>query len=115
MLFRSRAFGSLKRLENRSHEPWVLDALRYLNHPLREEHARRFVTPSLAMLPEIRRTGDIFFPKRWADASLASHKSPQAAAAVRGYLTKESSLPQRLRWFVEASADPLLRANPIER
>ena len=40
----------------------MLESLQYLNHPLREEHARRFVRPALDLLREIQQTGDIFFP-----------------------------------------------------
>jgi len=106
---REAAFERLKQLENRSHEPWVLDSLRYLHHPLREEHARRFVRPSLDLLREIQATGDIFFPKRWVDAALENHSSPETASVVRAYLLNENSLPQRLRWFVESAADDLFR------
>ena len=72
-----QAFARFQDVKNRSHEPWVLEAMRYLNHPLREAHARRFVRPALELLPEIQRTGDIFFPKRWADA-------PWAGIVLRG-------------------------------
>ncbi len=107
---RERAFERFKKLDNRAHEPWVLESLRYLHHPLREDHAKRFVAPSLALLREIQATGDIFFPKRWVDSTLANHRSPEAAAAVHAYLEKESALPQRLRWFVESAADDLFRS-----
>src|SRR6185369_3157771 len=101
---REQAFERFRDVKNRSHEPWVLEALRYLNHPLRETHARRFVRPALDLLPEIQRTGDIFFPKRWADATLAGHRSREAAEAVRGYLTTHPALSERLRWVVLSAA-----------
>ncbi len=59
---RELAFTRFRQVENRRREPWVEESLAYLNHPLREEHARRFVLPSLELLREIQRTGDIFFP-----------------------------------------------------
>ena len=37
---RERAFARFRFLENRRREPWVLESLQYLNHPLREEHGR---------------------------------------------------------------------------
>jgi aminopeptidase N len=107
---REQAFARLRDPANRTHEPWVLESLRYLNHPLRGAHSERFVKPALELLPEIQRTGDIFFPKRWADASLGSQRSPEAAAVVRQYLATHSDLPERLRWVVLSAADDLLRS-----
>ena len=37
---REQAFARFRDVKNRSHEPWVLESLRYLNHPLRETSAR---------------------------------------------------------------------------
>ena len=88
----------------------MLDCLRYLNHPLREQHARQFVPQALAMLAEIRSTGDIFFPQRWMDATLSGHRSPETAALVRKYLSDNPKLPERLRWTVISAADDLFRA-----
>jgi aminopeptidase N len=106
---REQAFERLRRVENRRREPWVLESLAYLNHPLRESHARRFVGPSLELLREIQRTGDIFFPTRWTEAALSGHQSAEAAAAVRDFLGRELQYPQRLRWTILSAADDLLR------
>jgi aminopeptidase N len=106
---REQAFARFRDVENRRREPWVVESLAYLNHPLREEHARRFVGPSLELLPEIQRTGDIFFPTRWTEAALGSHRSPEAAATVHDFLASELQFPQRLRWTVLSSADDLFR------
>jgi aminopeptidase N len=107
---REASFARFRELRNRSHEPWVLEAERFLNHPLREAHARRFVGPALDLLEEIQRTGDIFFPKRWMDATLAGHRSPQAAVTVRSFLKEHPGLPERLRWVVLNAADDLFRS-----
>jgi aminopeptidase N len=107
---RDASFERFTREENRQREPWVLEAQRYLNHPLREAHARRFVQPSLELLAEIKRTGDIFFPKRWMDATLAGHRSPDAAGIVNSFLAGELQYPPRLRWVVLTAADELFRA-----
>src|SRR5207244_11054328 len=74
---RERSFERFRELANRRHEPWVLEALGFLNHPLHEDHGRRFIRPSLEMLREIQRTGDIFFPSRWTPASLADIGRPR--------------------------------------
>jgi len=106
---REQAFARFRDLSNRRHEPWVLESLRYLNHPLRAPGSRRFITPALNLLPEIQRTGDIFFPKRWADSTLDGHRSPEAATMVRQYLAAHPQLPQRLQWVVLSAADDLFR------
>jgi aminopeptidase N len=108
---REQAFARFRDLSNRRHEPWVLESVRYLNHPLREAHARRLVRPALELLQEIQRTGDIFFPKRWADATLGGHRSREAATAVREYLRAHPELAERLRWVVLSAADDLFRTS----
>ena len=106
---REQAFARFAQLDNRRREPWVLESLVYLNHPLRAGHAQRFVRPGLDLVREIQRTGDIFFPTRWTDALLSGHRSPEMAAAVRDYLAREPLSP-RLRWTVLSASDELLRA-----
>ncbi len=106
---REQAFARFRMLENRRREPWVVESLAYLNHPLREAHARRFIRPSLELLKEIQRTGDIFFPTRWTEASLSSHRSTEAAATVQDFLASELQYPQRLRWTILSSAGELFR------
>ena len=107
---RAEAFERLRDVANRRHEAWALESLRYLCHPLRERQARGFLRASLELLPEIQRTGDIFFPKRWADAVMSGQQSKDAAAIVRDFLRREAKLPERLRWIVLSSADDLYRA-----
>ena len=107
---REQAFERFRDVQNRRREPWVVESLRYLNHPLREKHAYRFLRPALDLLREIQRTGDIFFPTRWAEATLSGHQSPDAAAAVRRFLAGNPQLPERLRWTVLVASDELMRA-----
>jgi len=106
---REQAFERFREIENRRREPWVVLSLQYLDHPLREQHALRFIAPSLELLPEIQRTGDIFFPQRWMVSTLAGHRSPEAARIVRDFLARHPDLPERLRWTVLSSADDLFR------
>jgi aminopeptidase N len=111
---RDRFFASLAVLDNRRHEAWVLDALRYLHHPLRAGRAIRYIEPSLALLQEIQRTGDIFFPKRWTDMTLSGHRTPEAAAIVRGFLDRAGAgYPDRLRRIILSAADDLFRASRL--
>jgi aminopeptidase N len=108
---RERAFARFRFVENRRREPWVLESLQYLNHPLRQEHARRFVRPALDLLREIQQTGDIFFPTRWMDSTLSGHRSPETAKTVREFLASNPQYPQRLTWTILTSADELFRVS----
>ena len=106
---RERAFARFRQVENRRREPWVEESLAYLNHPLREKHARQFVTPGLELLREIQQTGDIFFPTRWTNALLGGHRSREVASTVESFLARELQYPQRLRWTILTAADDLFR------
>jgi aminopeptidase N len=108
---RDRFFASLADVANRRHEPWVLRSLALLHHPLRGESSEKYIAPSLTLLQEIQRTGDIFFPKRWMDATLGGHSSPQAAGTVRTFVANlPAGYPDRLRRIVLSAADPLFRS-----
>jgi aminopeptidase N len=111
---RDAFFETLKNPANRRREAWVLEAMRYLHHPLRAASSRRLVIDALMMTREIKDTGDIFFPKRWVDAALSGYQSPQTAADVRRFIDElPPDYPERLRWVLLASADPLFRAARI--
>ena len=108
---RDAFFESLKDVANRRREPWVLEAVGYLHHPLRAAAAEKYIPPSLTLLREIQRTGDIFFPKRWMDATLSGHSSAAASRMVAGYVaTLPPDYPDRLRRVILSSADDLFRA-----
>lgn len=110
---RDAFFESLKVLKNRHRESWVLTALGYLHHPLRAKSSEKYILPSLELVEEIQATGDIFFPKRWLDATLGGHNSVAAANTVREFLDTHSNYPQRLRGKILQSADMLFRAAKI--
>ena len=110
---RDEFFESLKDARNREREPWVLDGVGYLHHPLRRESSLHYIRPSLELLGEIQRTGDIFFPQRWLGATLDTHNSPAAAAVVRTFLAEDHGLSDRLRGKLLQSADPLYVAEQM--
>jgi aminopeptidase N len=114
---RARFFDTLKQVENRRQESWVLDAVGYVNHPLRAESALPLLMPSLELVQEIQQTGDIFFPLRWMDAVLDGHRSAEAKAMVREFLDGHPNYPPRLRGKMLQAADLLLRegAEPVVR
>jgi aminopeptidase N len=95
----------------RAHEAWVVDAVKYLHHPLRAEASESLVLPALALVRTIQQTGDIFFPKRWSDATLGGYQSPRVAARVQAFIDAlPPDYPPRLRWVLQSAADPLFRA-----
>ena len=110
---RDAFFESLADPANRARESWVLTALGFLHHPLRARESEPYIRPSLDLLEEIQRTGDIFFPLRWLDATLGGHQTAAAAAIVEEYLEDRPDLPPRLRAKVLQAADGLLRAARI--
>ena len=109
---RDSVFQSLLKAENRRTEPWAESALANLNHPLRQAEAIGYIVPALDELENVQRTGDIFFPKDWLNATLAGHSSPEAAAAVRGWIDAHPGYPPLLMSKLLQSADILMRANP---
>ena len=109
--FRDSLFASLLEPGNRSVEPWAAAALSYLNHLLRQEEALAYIYPGLAELPEIQRTGDIFFPKNWCTSLLRGHGSPEAAVEVERFLRNHPDFPELLKGKLLQSADHLLRQN----
>ena len=107
---RERFFLSLEDPRNREREPWVLDGLGYLNHPLRARHGRTLLLPALALLEEVERTGDVFFPGAWVEAILSGHSHPEAVRAVGAFLERRSDYPARLRAKILQACDLLDRA-----
>jgi aminopeptidase N len=124
---RAAFFSRLSDAKSRRREPWVIEGLSYLNHPLRAAASIEHLRPSLDMLEEIQRTGDIFFPKNWMDAVLSGHSSRDAVNIVRAFLDEHPDptastpdsppparpYPIRLRRIIQQSADDLFRAPDI--
>ena len=108
---RERWFLALKDVANRRREPWVLEGLDYLHHPLRAAQSAKYVRPSLDLLWDIQKTGDIFFPKRWMDTTLGGYGNADTAGDVRRFLASlPAHYPERLRNIILSSADELFRA-----
>ena len=110
---RDAFFDSLRDPVNRAREPWVLRALGLLHHPLRARDSEVYIRPSLDLLEEIQRTGDIFFPLSWLQTALDGHQTATAAATVEQFLADRPDLGPRLRAKVLQAADSLLRAARI--
>lgn len=106
---RDSFFYALLKAENRQVEPWTAKALYYLNHPLRQQQAVKFIRPSLDVLQEVQRTGDIFFPKNWISSCLSGHNSREVAGIVKQFLEDHPDYPPLLKNKILQSADPLYR------
>lgn len=108
---RAARFESFRDPAQRTREAWVLEAMAYLHHPLRADSSADLVLPALSLVREIRDTGDIFFPKRWADTTLGGHRRAATADAVRRFIAQlPATYPERLRWVLLSSADGLFKA-----
>ena len=110
---RDAFFNSLKEEKNREHESWVAAALGYLHHPLRAETSQKYLRPSLDLLEEIQKTGDIFFPSAWLSATLGSYQSTEAERVVRSFLQEHPNYNPRLKAKLLQAADNLFRAERI--
>ena len=106
---RDSLFNALLVAENRRMEPWVAQVLYYLNHPLREQEAVKYIIPALENLPEVQRTGDIFFPKNWISACLKGHCSEEAARSICDFFKQNPDFPPLLKNKILQSADHLFR------
>ncbi|MBX2843056.1 MAG: ERAP1-like C-terminal domain-containing protein [Flammeovirgaceae bacterium] len=110
---RDNFFESLRNPVNRHYEPWVVESLGYLHHPLRAKSSEKYIRPSLELLEEIQRTGDIFFPKQWLIGTLSGHQSKSAANTVKKFLKENPEYPYKLKNKVLQAADMLFRASDI--
>ena len=104
-------FEKLKDANNRRTEPTALEAIKYLHHPLRSDFSISILEQSLDLLPEIQRTGDIFFPKSWLDAVLSGHSSPEAKMVVEQWIDSHPEHSPNLKAKLMQSADMLYRVN----
>jgi len=107
---RDAFFAGLADAKNREKEAWVTSALGYLHHPLRAATSEKYLPQSLALVEEIQRTGDIFFPQSWLQATLRWYQTPTAAATVQGFLRRHPDYNPKLRAKIQQAADPVLRA-----
>lgn len=102
-------FESLKKEENRQIERWALEALRYLNHPLREKEALIYLPQTLELLKEIQTTGDIFLPYNWLITSYSGLQSKEAGDITRKFLQERPDYPENLKLKILQAADVVLK------
>ena len=102
-------FNELLQAQNRRVEPWARDMLALLNDPTREPFCNRYITPALDALPEIQRTGDIFFTGYWLTGLLSGHRSDEARNLVRQWIDTHPDLDAFLMNKLKENAYWLLR------
>ncbi|WP_318543781.1 M1 family aminopeptidase [Marixanthotalea marina] len=101
---------SLAKAENREKESWVLSALHNIHHPLRQEPAKKHLRTSLDLVEEIQKTGDIFFPKAWLNATIGNYTSNEALQTLNGFLQDNPNFPVELNNKLLQASDKLYRA-----
>ena len=106
---RAAFFESFRSAENRAKESWVQTAAGYIHHPLHQEESIHSLSISLELLEEIQQTGDIFFPKRWLDATIGLYTSEEAYDLVVTYLVNHPSIDSNLKRKLLQASDKLYR------
>ena len=112
-LVRDQFFYSLQQRSNREKEAWVIAALQYLHHPLRQSTSQKYLPESLSLLIEIKQTGDIFFPQSWLGATLGNYQSTQAVQIVKNFLQQHPDYNPKLKDKILQAADVLFRAEKL--
>lgn len=95
--------------EGRRIEPWSARVLSLLNHPLREVRSVSYITPSLEVLEDVQRTGDIFFPANWCAAVLGEHLAGDAREEVLRFLNAHPDYNPLLRNKILNGASRMFR------
>jgi aminopeptidase N len=106
---RDKFFDALKVAAGRKKEAWVLTGLSYLHHPLRTAYSEKYLPQTLALLEEVQRTGDVFFPQGWLGATLSWYRTRTAATTVRNFLRDHPDYNPKLKAKLLQAADYLLR------
>jgi len=112
---RDAFFASLADEKQRNTERWVLDALANLHHHSRVNQSRAYILPSLDLLEELQRTGDIFFPAGWLNATLRNHRSESAIETVDNFLATRPNYNGQLRMKILQAVDFPRRAARVRK
>lgn len=110
---RDSFFYTLADRKNRQKEAWVVTALTYLNHPLRQNTSEKYLPESLALVEEIQRTGDVFFPQFWLGAVFSSYQDKDAWQTVSKFLKAHPDFNPKLRDKILQATDNLYRAQKM--
>ncbi|MCT4646783.1 MAG: M1 family aminopeptidase [Carboxylicivirga sp.] len=111
---RDAFFITLAKVENRSKEGWVQNALANLHHPLRTNHSIHYLPNTLELLEEIQLTGDIFFPIGWLGNSFSGHASKEAYELADNFLKNNPNYPDHLKLKILQNIDITRRAYVVK-
>ena len=110
---RARFFMRLDTLANRRKEAWVITALSYLNHPLRQNSFVKYLPKALDMLETIQQTGDIFFPQRWLATIFGHYQSKEVWNIVEHFMYTHPHYNPKLKAKLLQTTDNLHRASRL--
>ncbi|MEL6250705.1 MAG: M1 family aminopeptidase [Bacteroidota bacterium] len=112
---RASFFESLKDPKNRQKEPWINQALGYLNHPLVAKESEAFLRPGLELVEELQKTNGIFFPKSWTVSLLSGHSSSEAQQILTDFInTLPETYSNKLKNKILQAGDMLKRKSTIK-
>jgi len=109
---RNEFFNSLLSASTRGPESRVTNALSLLVSDIHPEEAISRIRPSLEVIEDIQRTGDIFFPSTWCSSLLGGQISQEAACQVRNYVDTHSDLNPLLMTKILQKGGWLLQVKP---
>lgn len=112
---RNAFFEGLRNSKNREKESWVISALHYINHPLRQEDGLKNLETSLELLEEIQLTGDIFFPKNWLNTTIGKYSSAEAYQIREAFLAAHPNLNPVLKSKLLQATDDLDRVQKMRK
>lgn len=101
-------FEGLKKETNRNNEPWVENALYFLNHPLNANNSLKNIRTTLEILPQIQKTGDIFFPYNYLKNSIGVRSEKQVIDWTTLYL-QNNDIDVKLKNKILQNLDPVIR------
>jgi len=112
---RDSIFQSFTLTQGRTNESAVSSALSYLHHPLRQPSAEKYLQKSLELLPEIQKTGDIFFPTNWLEATFGLYRDEKVYLLVSNYLKENPQLNPKLKEKILQATDNLRRTQDLKK
>ncbi|MBB3699234.1 hypothetical protein KMW28_26060 [Flammeovirga yaeyamensis] len=105
----------ITKVENRENETWVEYGLYYVNHPLQAEKTLDLIKPTIELIIEIQRTGDIFFPYNYLRNSIGMRTEKEVRETVNRYtfsfhtFKHEIPLDDKLYDKIQQNLDPVER------
>ncbi|NLR93673.1 M1 family metallopeptidase [Flammeovirga agarivorans] len=99
----------MKKVENRGNEPWVEQALGYINHPLQAKLSLKHIPTILELLPEVQKTGDIFFPYNYLRSSIGKRTEKEVVKITNDYIQQHPEIDSKLKAKILQNLDPVIR------